>query len=104
MGARVWSAATATDLAGVGLDRERVEAGHDEALGRGEDADHAEHGEAAVVDLGEQRLLALLRRHLFGQAERVEEVEREVGELGCRMRDTSACEPPLSHGSARIGE
>ena len=44
-------------LAGVRLDRQRVEAGDDEALRRGEEAEEADHREAAVVDLGEERLL-----------------------------------------------
>merc|ERR1719247_1659162 len=56
-------------LARVLLEAEAVEAGHDEALGRREEAEEADHREAAVVDLGDERLLLALGRELLGEAE-----------------------------------
>mmetsp|Transcript_14263 Transcript_14263/g.33713 ORF Transcript_14263/g.33713 Transcript_14263/m.33713 type:complete len:338 (+) Transcript_14263:104-1117(+) len=72
------------DLARVRLDAgDRVEAGHLQALGGGDHADDANLREAAVVDLGEERLLLALRRHLGREAKGVPQVERHrVGEGG----------------------
>merc|ERR1712072_1406490 len=59
------------DLTRVRRDAEGVEAGHDEALGGGDQAEEADHREAAVVHLGEERLLLALRRQLLREAEGV---------------------------------
>merc|ERR1719156_133237 len=65
-------------LAAVPGEAERVEAGDDEALGCRDEAEDADHREAAVVDLGEQRLLLALGRHVLGEAEGVPEVEGDL--------------------------
>merc|ERR1719313_2424962 len=54
-------------LAAIWRKAEAVEAGHDEALGRREEAEEADHRETTVVDLGEERLLLALGRELLGE-------------------------------------
>ena len=51
-------------------------------LGLGDEGHDAEHGEAAVVDLGEEALLLLLRRGVLREPERVEELERHLRYIG----------------------
>merc|ERR1712203_369226 len=79
------------NLTSIWLNAQGVESRHLEALGGGDQAHGADHREAAVVNLGEKRLLLSLRRHLGGEAERIPQVEwdrvRELhlvgtGELG----------------------
>merc|ERR1719378_1012551 len=60
------------------------------ALGGGDEAEDAEHREAAVVHLGEQRLLLALGRELGGEAEGVPQVERHrVRELVLERREVA---------------
>merc|ERR1719183_133778 len=73
---RVGSREGRHDLASVRLHANTVEARDDEALGRGDEAEDADHGEPAVVDLGEERLLLTLGGHLGGEAEGIPQVER----------------------------
>eukprot|EP00964_Phaeocystis_antarctica_P147995 scaffold114729_cov67-Phaeocystis_antarctica.AAC.3 len=54
-------------LAAQASEAEAVEAGHDEALGGREQAEDADHGEAAVVDLRQQGLLLALGAQLLGE-------------------------------------
>merc|ERR1719174_168298 len=62
----------------VRLEVDTREAGHGAGDARlGDEAEDAEHGEAAVVDLGAQPLGLLLGRGVLAEAERVEQVERQ---------------------------
>jgi len=77
------------DLASVRRDAKGVEAGDLQALGGGDEAEDANHREAAVVQLDNEATLLLLGRELLLEAEGVEQVEgdrvrelvRELGEV-----------------------
>ena len=65
------------DVARVGLEAEAGQAGHGALqLRLGEEAEEANHGEAPVVDLGDQALGLLLRRLVLRDLERIVQVER----------------------------
>eukprot|EP00966_Prymnesium_polylepis_P255290 5898035-Prymnesium_polylepis.1 len=78
-------------------------------LGRRDEAEDADHREAAVVDLGEERLLLALGRHLLGEAERVPQVERHLHtartraeRCGASALRSAAAAAPAGLGEARI--
>ena len=78
---------------GVLGDRQAVKTGHDEALGGGDQAEEADHREAAVVDLRDEGLLLALGRELLGEAEGVPQVEGHrvrVAALDCSSPDSDA--------------
>merc|ERR1719221_1306992 len=63
------------DLTGVRRQAKSVEAGDDQALGGRDQPKDANHREATVVDLGQERLFLPLWGHLLGEPERVKQVE-----------------------------
>merc|ERR1719291_1512727 len=87
---RVTRAEGGHDLASIWLHAHRIESWHLKALGRGNQAEDADHREAAVVDFGEKRLLLALGRHLRGEAERVPQVKRHgVRELALQRGEVA---------------
>ena len=64
---------------------------HDQALGRRDQAEDADHREAAVVDFSEERLLLALGRHLLGEAEEVPQVERHRVRVALRSHQHGSC-------------